>query len=268
MTATDDAILTRLLRQGWAGLREPRIEPVAAGMSDASVYRVHQDGQPLNYLKIAHADAAALLRDEIARTQWLAAHGVPVPALLRIDDSADSVVVLSRALRGLPATTGRRPLPELIDAIAAGLAALHAVPTFDCPFDETLAIRLGRARRAIDAGDVDARHFADRNADVDPNDLIARLIKTQPPQDLVVIHGDATLSNILINDCGGIGFVDCGNAGRGDRYIDLAVTANDIDEHFGSEAVARFAKAYTERSGGHLWDQTKADYYLDLYELF
>lgn len=268
MTATDNALLTRLLRQGWADLREPRLEPVDAGMSDASVYRVHQDGQPLRYLKIAHHDAATLLRDEIARTQWLAGNGVTVPATQRIDDSGDSVVVLSSALPGLPANAGQRPWPELIDAIAAGLAGLHAVPALTCPFDETLATRLRRAQSAIDAGAVDAGHFADRNATIEPAELLARLIDTQPPQDLVVVHGDATLNNILVDDRGYIGFVDCGNAGRGDRYVDLAVTANDIDEHFGSEAAARFATAYAARAKKHAWDQAKADYYLDLYELF
>src|SRR5689334_2850122 len=33
----------------------------------------------------------------------------------------------------------------------------------------------------------------------------------QPPEDIVVVHGDATLANLLIDRDGGVGFVDCGN---------------------------------------------------------
>ncbi len=138
-------------------------------------------------------------------------------------------------LPGAPAETLRCPCPELVDALAAALTALHALPPTDCPFDETLAKRLARATAAVAAGEVDPSQFADRNSAVKPDDLLARLAATQPAEDLVVVHGDATLSNLIVDDGGCIGFVDCGNAGRGDRYLDLAVLADDIREHFGPE---------------------------------
>jgi aminoglycoside phosphotransferase len=273
----DDA-LADLLRDGWDELRHAYIEPVAAGMSEAAVYRVIQDRQPPRYLKIGRHDAAAALRDEIARTQWLALHGVRVPAVRRIDDQADRVVLLSQALPGVPADDSPLPVAALIDAIASAFAALHALPTADCPFDETLATRLARAKRAVEADEVDARHFADHNAGMAPAALLTRLVQSQPSEDLVVIHGDATLGNVLVdcNDHGGIdiglvdcglvdcGFVDCGNAGRGDRYVDLAIIADDIENCFGAEAAARFQQAYSRNA----WDRAKAAYFLDLYELF
>jgi aminoglycoside 3'-phosphotransferase-2 len=78
-----------------------------------------------------------------------------------------------------------------------------------------------------------------------------------------VVHGDATLSNIIVDANNAVGFVDCGNVGRGDRYQDLAVLAAEIGEHFGAEAAAKFARSY----GGE-WNRAKARYYSDLYELF
>jgi aminoglycoside 3'-phosphotransferase-2 len=259
-----DKKLARLLRDGWDDLRHAHIEPVGGGLSDASVHRVSQDQQPLRYLKIACNDDAALLRDEIVRTQWLARHGVCVPAIRRVEDRSRQVVLLSDALPGKPAETCALPVPQLLDALAAALAALHALPTADCPFDETLSRRLARATAAVNAGDVDPGEFADRNAATSPAALLARMVATQPAEDLVVVHGDATLSNLIVDDDGRVGFVDCGNAGRGDRYIDLAVLADDIRENFGPAAAARFAKAY----GSQPWDRAKAAYFLDLYELF
>jgi aminoglycoside 3'-phosphotransferase-2 len=260
---TDEA-LARLLRDGWDDLRQAHIESVVGGWSGASVYRVRQDQQPLRYLKIARNDAAALLRDEIARTQWLAAHGVLVPTIQQFDDRADQVALLSNGLPGATAEAAPLPVPKLIDTLAAGLAALHAVPTADCPFDESLEKRLSRATAAVTANEIDPSQFANRNRGIKPGDLLARMVATQPAEDLVVVHGDATLSNLIVDKDGHVGFVDCGNAGHGDRYIDLAVLADDIRENFGPAAAARFAKAY----GSQPWDRAKAAYFLDLYELF
>jgi aminoglycoside phosphotransferase len=259
-----DKVLVRLLRDGWDDLRQAHIEPVGGGMSDASVYRVRQDQQPLRYLKIASNNAAALLHNEIARTQWLAAHGVGVPAIRCVEDRGGQIALLSDALPGASAETHPLPVPRLVDALAAALAALHALPTTDCPFDETLSRRLARATAAVNAGDVDPGEFADRNAGTSPAALLARLFATQPPEDFVVVHGDATLGNLIVDDDGRVGFVDCGNAGRGDRYLDLAVLSDDIRETFGPAAATRFTQTY----GLQAWDSAKAAYFLDLYELF
>jgi aminoglycoside 3'-phosphotransferase-2 len=85
-----------------------------------------------------------------------------------------------------------------------------------------------------------------------------------PSEDIVVVHGDATLTNLIIGANGDLGFVDCGHCGRGDRYIDLAVLAAEIEEHHGPEAAMRFIRAY----GLDFWDARKARYFSDLYELF
>ena len=79
-----------------------------------------------------------------------------------------------------------------------------------------------------------------------------------------MVHGDATLSNIFVGGDGSIGFIDCGNAGRGDRYVDLAVLMADIGDTLGPQAAARFAQKY----GAPGWDEAKARYFADLYELF
>ena len=161
--------------------------------------------------------------------------------------------ILSSSARGLP-----------VALLAMGLAALHALPPEGCPFDESLAIRLARANRAISAGEMDPGEFPAHNLGIAPEVLLQRLIADEPGEDIVVVHGDATLSNMMIDKNGNLGFVDCGNAGRGDRYVDLAVLAADIEDDRGAEAAAQFVKAY----GVHAWDPAKARYYTDLYELF
>jgi aminoglycoside 3'-phosphotransferase-2 len=125
-------------------------------------------------------------------------------------------------------------------------------------------MRLSRAATAIAAGEVDMEAFAPRNRGITPKTLLALLAAEQPAEDIVVVHGDATLSNIIVDEDGAIGFVDCGNVGRGDRCVDLAFLSVDIQDQYGAKAATRFAQAYCQYS----WDSTKARYFSDLYKLF
>lgn len=232
-------------------------------MSAASVFRVCNNGQPPRYLKMAQGAAVAALREEIARTRWLAHRGLRVPDILRVDDRAEQVTVLTAAMPGVAAEASLLPAPRLVEALARGLKRVHALPPAECPFDESLAARLSRAAAAVAAGEIDPDEFEPRNAGVAPEMLLARLMQDRPLEDIVVIHGDATLSNIFVDDGGGVGFIDCGNCGRGDRYADLAVLTAEIEEIYGLEAAKQFTRAY-----GAVWDSTKARYFGDLYELF
>ncbi|MDO9411803.1 MAG: aminoglycoside 3'-phosphotransferase [Pseudolabrys sp.] len=235
------------------------LEPVTIGMSEASVFRAGA-----TFVKVATGTAATALRDEAARTQWLAARGIHVPLLLRIDDRGGSIAVLMAAMAGVPADESPLPTPVFVQRLGQALAELHALPIAPCPFDESVTVRLARAQAAIDKGDVNPSDFEPRNRKTKPADLLHRLRSEQPRDDIVVLHGDATLGNIIIDGNGIPGFIDCGNAGRGGRYTDLVLLHADIVEHRGVDAGAQFLAAY----GAQDFDTAKARFYLDLYELF
>jgi aminoglycoside 3'-phosphotransferase II len=256
--------LALLGRADWKELSRARTEPVTEGMSGAFLFRVIEDDTPLRYLKIAQHEAIAPIRREIMRTRWLAENGVRVAPILRVEDRAGQVAMLTQAVPGSPAEASPLPAARLIEVLARGLADLHKLPAANCPFDESLAVRLSRAAEAVASGEVDPAAFAPRNRGTAPEVLLARLAANQPEQDLVVVHGDATLTNLIVDPGGNLGFVDCGSAGRGDRYIDLAVLADQIEDYHGAEAAAHFVRAYGLRS----WDSAKALYFSDLYELF
>ncbi len=253
-----------LMKHDGAGAAPVMLAHVATGMSDAAVFRATQAGQPPRYVKVACDAAAGALREEAARTQWLAARGIPVPKVLRSEDRPDGFAMLMTGIAGEPADTSALSTPRLIAALAKAVATLHALPPGDCPFDETLAARLGRAQTDVDSGGVDPADFEPRNKDVAPAELLRRLREAPPREDLVVVHGDLTLANMIVDDRGGCGFIDCGHAGRGDRYIDLALLAADIAAHRGALAGRQFLAA----CGATHWDAAKAAYFLDLYELF
>lgn len=117
----------------------------------------------------------------------------------------------------------------------------------------------------IMAGLVSPEYFEERNRGQSPESIYDRLRRRVPEhEDTVLVHGDATFDNLLIDDKGNIGFVDCGHAGRGDRYLDLSTIMMDIDEHFGPDAKQLFLSSY----GMSSVEANKLEFFSDLYELF
>lgn len=242
-------------------LRDCLVERVRRGMSGAQLFRFRHGRWGELYLKVAEPNGVADLRAEAERTQWLMKAGASVPEVLW--SSGRSGAVLMTALPGTHPEQLRQPVAAIVEHLARGLRALHTIPVADCPFDETAAARLALARQMIAQGQIHNEHFDERNRQIAPNVLYQRLVATMPQPDLVVVHGDATFDNILIDDEGRVGFIDCGRAGRGDRYLDLEAVTSDIEDHFGPQWIEPFARRY-----GITLDVVKLRFFDDLYELF
>src|SRR5262245_3100922 len=193
-----------------AELAAVTVEQVTDGMSGAHVFRLGTE--PVSYLKIASKDeeGGQILRNEIERSGWLASQGIRVPRSVRTHEGTAFIAIQTEALAGGPADRCGLPKERLLPAMGKALAKLHALPLSTCPFDESLKVRHRRAREAIAKDEIDPSHFASRNRSITPARLLSKLLTKPPPEDLVVVHGDLTLSNIIVAPDGTLGFVDCG----------------------------------------------------------
>lgn len=248
-----------------SALRQFAIERADRGMAEASVFRLrHRDGTEL-YLKIAEGPAVLELRSEIERTKWMEGRGIRVPKVVRVhEDSSLGACLMSPVSGRHPEDLLESPSKIMCD-LGSGLRSLHSTPVARCPFDESVSARLRRAREMISAGVIRPEQFAERNEDQGAEGIYNRLLCSIPQhEDEVLVHGDATFDNLLIDDGGRLGFVDCGHAGRGDRYLDLATMLMDINDYFGSDAKRLFATSY----GVIDLDLGKLAFFSDLYELF
>jgi aminoglycoside 3'-phosphotransferase II len=259
----EDAV--RFLPPGWRAALAGHAAAPAPGMGGASVFRLSGPANACRYLKLACGPEAEPLKQEIMRTEWLSSRHVRVPKFLMKVSTGPTAAVLMAALPGRHPAPGDGDVLTTARLIGRGLARLHAIPVADCPFDEMPRTRLRQAREAVDRGLIDAGEFEHRNAGLTPAMLYERLAGTIPTsEDIVVVHGDATLSNMLIGPDGEVGFIDCGRAGRSDRYVDLAVVEAELRTVFGRDA----ARAFVTACGIHEWDDRKSAFFRDLYEFF
>jgi kanamycin kinase len=251
MTGVDDALAalrSRFARHEWI--------PVTDGMSGARVWRLR--GPSECYLKVAGRSAHPGFdpRAEAVRLEWLAAHGIPVPAVIDLGGDADVGWLVTAAA---PGRSAAHPWPPeqhdaVIDAWADVTRALHALPVEHCPFERSLDVRITHARHAVDAALVDLDDLDDERAGWTGTQLLAELEATRPAvEELVVCHGDLCLPNVLLDPhtVTVTGLIDVGGLGRADRYADLALATrsladDDLNPQFGPGAADRFLARYGE----------------------
>lgn len=162
----------------------------------------------------------------------------------------------------------------LLDCMAEALHTLWSIPVADCPFERTVADNLSHAEAAIlsgrfDPSDCEPETFGPGGFK-NPEELLGWLKTHLPPQDRVVTHGDFCLPNLFTDGQRFTGFIDVGNVGAGDRWMDLALgwrsLKHNSDGHYG--------KVYPDidpddlfRAAGIPKDEEKLRYYILLDEL-
>ncbi|MDE3231387.1 MAG: phosphotransferase, partial [Chloroflexota bacterium] len=134
------------------------------------------------------------------------------------------------------------------------------------PFDMRAGRRLTLAERNIRAGLVEPGATLDGQP-ISPRRLLTRLRATcpsEPANDLVFVHGDYCLPNVLLSATSVSGYLDWGRAGVSDRYQDLAIAARSVRYNLGAEWGPRFLAAYAADP----LDASRLAWYEALDELF
>ena len=204
------------------------------------------DGE-LRYLKHAAGEAATGLAAEYRRLRWLAGR-IPAPRIIKWGEERDHVWLLTEALPGRSAgdliAGDRSLLPAVVTGIADFLARLHGLPVDDCPFDASIAYWLPEARRRVAAGAVDEEDFDPDHRGWSSEQVLEQVeALAGRASGRVVVHGDFTLGNLIVDDRGVVtGCIDVGRSGVADPYQDFALCWRDLGG-FGSDAQSLFLDA-------------------------
>ncbi|WP_395674658.1 APH(3'') family aminoglycoside O-phosphotransferase [Inquilinus sp.] len=219
--ASDRALLPRLpAGHEWL--------PVRHGESGDRVYRC-SDGTA--YAKLSTGPGDDLL-EEFHRLNWLAPFGLGTPAVLNWRPSDDTAVLVTSAVRGVPASElSAADLARAWPSIVERIDALHTLPPAICPFERGLAGMFARAEDVVARDAVNPDFLAEEDRGTPFPILLDRLRAelprrlTQQAADRVVCHGDACMPNLMVDPdtlrC--VGLIDLGRLGTADRYVDLTL---------------------------------------------
>ncbi len=220
--------------------------------SPSSVYRLTADARPPLIVKIQKAGHVESLADEADRLDWLVQTSVAGPERVLFMAEGDREWLVMTVVKGANALAVQAPADTIVAAMAVGLRQVHALDPSSCPFDESLDLKLERARVNVEQGLVDETAFDDMHIGHTARDLLAIALADRPVmEDIVVTHGDACLPNVMMQDERFAGFVDCGRLGRADRYQDLAIACRNIASRLGASWVQPFLDRYGVTAPDH-----------------
>jgi len=165
---------------------------------------------------------------------------------------------------------------QLVPILAESLKMLWQVDISDCPVRWDLQHKLEKARAAVAAGEVDVENVEPEtfgeNGFKDPADLLGWLCTNQPPEDLVLSHGDFCLPNVFIDNQRLSGFIDLGRMGVADRWQDIALCWRSLKHNYGGEYGGKVYEDFDPdclfQALGIEPDREKLRYYILMDELF
>ena len=184
---------------------------------EARVWLIDRDGG--YYLK---KNRAGELSREATMTDYFHKKGMGAEVLCYRTDSHDWL--LTAAVPGEDCTHRlyRDDPKRLCDTIATRLRALHEVDFSDCPVTDRTGEFLRLAEDNRRTGNFDTSHFPDSFGYRSAEEAYAVLSAGRDAlRRDVLIHGDYCLPNIMLDRWRFTGFIDLGNAGAGDRHMDL-----------------------------------------------
>ncbi len=153
-------------------------------------------------------------------------------------------------------TQMQNPAP-MIKALADGLKALWAVDTYGCPTENTLNITLAHARHNLENGLIDPKEidedriYAHGFSGIE--DLFAFLDRNRPDEDIVFSHNDYCLPNVFLENSVFSGLVDLGDAGIGDKWMDIALCVRSLE--YNLVKLSKYSRSDYERYKSMLFDE-------------
>jgi len=236
------------------------------GESGCAIYRLAGGLRDDLYLKVGRGPMLDDLVDEMVRLRWLSGY-LPVPPLHGFVLEADAGWMLTGRLPGQTAYQLLEGDPGMAPALAGALGRflrrLHTLPVERCPFNADHRLRLAAAQDRMEAGLVDEDEFDDSRHGMSAEEVWAEMMAALPADfDRVVTHGDFSLDNLFVVDGEVTGCIDLGRVGIADRWQDLAILWNSLEE-FGEDAAQAMLQAY-----GIAMNSAKLDFHLQLDEFF
>lgn len=207
----------------------------------ARVYFIDRDGG--YYLK---RGASGSLEREALMIEYFYKKGLGAEVLGYRKGESD--LLLTRAVIGEDCTSAHylAEPKRLAELLGERLRALHELDASDCPVKDKMDEYIALAEKNYSTDSYNKEHFPDSFGYSSGEEAYKVLTEGKGLMKAeVLVHGDYCLPNIMLDDWRFSGFIDLGNAGIGDRHIDLFWGRWSLGFNLGTDEYGeRFFDAY------------------------
>ena len=181
--------------------------------SDATTFYVDRG----YYLKIA---PKGCLAQEARFTQWFYDKGLSVEVVLYISEDKD--YLLTKKAEGEVLTTFLDQPKAICKTLAMGLHQLHSLSVSDFPVSDKMDVYIQTAEQNYHKGCFDKFLLVPWIGFTDKEEAWQLFQANKHRlQRNVIVHGDYCLPNVFMKDSEFSAMIDLGQAGVGDRHIDI-----------------------------------------------
>lgn len=243
-------------------IKNAKLEEINIGCSDSDVIKITKNNQ-IYYLKMAKK---GLLTQEFNVLKWLNCK-LLVPEIVMFDSDDNTEFLITKAIPGeMVCSDYYIKNPDLaIKIIKEAFDNLYNVDISNCPFDVSNNYKLSLVEKNVKNELVKDEDLKEETLKKYGNtkNLLQYLKDNRVEEELCFSHGDTSLPNIFSLNCKFSGFIDVGECGIADKWLDLAICEKSIRRNLGEKYVSKFYKELNI-----VPDRKKIDYYLLMMELY
>lgn len=206
------------------------------GHSNTNVYEVETVKGEKAILKIQHLSNRNDLSEEYKRIKWLQKKFL-VPKLYYYKESNNVKYLLMQKLDGISA----HKCDAFAFKIGQSLKQFHNISIDGCEFKQNCVEVL--KKNALDNIEIIYPQVKESYPDMTKQDLI-NFLEENVPKDKVLVHGDYSLPNVLIDEEGNIGVIDLGDVSISSKYFDFFYIKKSFIRNRKQEKLADFFNGY------------------------
>lgn len=205
------------------------------GHSSVDVYEVKTSEGENAILKIQRLSTRNDLYEEFKRIDWLQ-NKFRVPKIYYYTEQNNIKYLLMEKIEGVAA----HKYDNFAYLIGKKLKEFHNIDINNCTFHQNNVENL--MKNALNNIDVIYPQIKEES-NMTKEQLI-QFIKNNAPTDKVLVHGDYSLPNILINEKGEVGVIDLGDVSISSKYFDFYYLVKSLKRNKKEEKLDELLKGY------------------------
>lgn len=183
------------------------------GHSSSEVYELRLKDGTNAILKIQYLTSRNDLKGEYERNKWLEGK-LNVPKVYYYKEVNNFQYYLREMKNGISA----HKVENFATLVGKNLKHIHSIDITNCPFNNNSVDNL--LKIAISKIDIILPTILEIYPEMNKESIL-EFLKNNKPTDNVLVHGDYSLPNILIDDNGEVSLIDLGDVSISTKYFDL-----------------------------------------------